>query len=94
MAIQKRKTIREYIDEHGGVAGADGKSAYEIAVENGYVGTEEEWLDSLVGPQGLPGTQGIQGEKGDPGLQGVQGDKEFKEIRARAFHQEERQGKY
>lgn len=30
-----------------GADGADGKSAYEIAVENGFVGTEEEWLDSL-----------------------------------------------
>lgn len=27
-----------------------GKSAYEIAVENGYTGTLEEWLSSLVGP--------------------------------------------
>ena len=29
--------------------GADGKSAYEIAVEHGYVGTETEWLASLKG---------------------------------------------
>lgn len=29
--------------------GADGKSAYKIAVENGFVGTEEEWLESLKG---------------------------------------------
>ena len=33
----------------GGGAGAPGKSAYEIAVENGFEGTEEEWLESLVG---------------------------------------------
>lgn len=26
-----------------------GKSAYQIAVENGFVGTEQEWLDSLKG---------------------------------------------
>lgn len=32
--------------------GADGKSAYEIAVEHGYVGTEEEWLASLKGEPG------------------------------------------
>ena len=25
-------------------AGQDGKSAYEIAVENGFEGTEQEWL--------------------------------------------------
>ena len=39
-----------------GPDGADGKSAYEIAVENGFVGTEQEWLDSLVGPEGPGGT--------------------------------------
>lgn len=27
--------------------GAQGLSAYDIAVANGFVGTEEEWLDSL-----------------------------------------------
>jgi len=32
--------------------GADGKSAYEIAVEHGYVGTETEWLASLKGEPG------------------------------------------
>lgn len=32
--------------------GADGKSAYEIAVEHGYVGTEIEWLASLKGEPG------------------------------------------
>ena len=38
------------------VSGTRGYSAYEIAVQNGFVGTEQEWLDSLVGPQGEPGT--------------------------------------
>ena len=31
----------------GGPKGDDGKSAYQIAVDNGYVGTESEWLASL-----------------------------------------------
>ena len=31
------------------VAGTRGYSAYEVAVRNGYVGTEQEWLASLVG---------------------------------------------
>ena len=35
---------------------ANGKSAYEIAVENGFEGTEEEWLASLQGPPGPPFT--------------------------------------
>ena len=33
--------------------GLDGKSAYEIAVEHGYIGTEEEWLESLKGKDGV-----------------------------------------
>jgi hypothetical protein len=28
-----------------GVSGQDGKSAYQLAVENGYTGTESEWLE-------------------------------------------------
>ena len=57
-----------------GADGSDGKSAYEIAVEEGFVGTESEWLESLVGPQGPQGIQGIQGEQGEQGPQGVQGN--------------------
>jgi len=33
--------------------GLDGKSAYEIACDHGYVGTEEEWLESLKGKDGV-----------------------------------------
>lgn len=43
----------------------DGMSAYEIAVANGYVGTEQQWLASLVGaqgPQGAPGNNGTNGK--------------------------------
>lgn len=36
-------------------------SAYGIAVKHGYTGTEEAWLDSLIGPQGEPGPQGNPG---------------------------------
>ena len=34
----------------------EGKSAYEIAVEHGFVGTEEEWLESLRGEDGRSAT--------------------------------------
>lgn len=27
----------------------EGRSAYQIAISNGYVGTEQEWLESLKG---------------------------------------------
>jgi hypothetical protein len=50
-----------------------GLSAYEVAVSDGFEGTEAEWLDSLEGPQGIQGIQGVQGVKGDTGAQGVQG---------------------
>ena len=33
----------------GGIQGKDGKSAYQIAVKNGFIGTESEWLESLKG---------------------------------------------
>lgn len=35
-----------------------GKSAYEIAVENGFDGTEDEWLESLKGDNGVDGKDG------------------------------------
>lgn len=30
-----------------GIPGAPGKSTYQIAVEHGFEGTEEEWLESM-----------------------------------------------
>lgn len=44
------------IDGKDGKDGIDGKTAYEIAVENGFEGTEAEWLESLKGPAGKDGT--------------------------------------
>lgn len=41
-----------------GPTGPEGLSAYEVAVENGYVGTEQDWLESLVGPTGPEGATG------------------------------------
>lgn len=46
---------------------AIGLSAYAIAVENGFKGTEEEWLESLRGQQGTEGPAGPQGEQGPQG---------------------------
>lgn len=59
-----------------GPQGPPGLSAYEIAVLHGYVGTEEEWLESLQGeqgPQGPEGPTGPQGERGETGQQGQEG---------------------
>lgn len=52
------------------MGGIPGRSAYQEAVHHGYVGTEADWLASLVGPQG---ERGPAGERGPQGLQGVQG---------------------
>ena len=38
------------------VQGDEGLSAYEVAVKNGFIGDEEEWLDSLRGKDGYPKT--------------------------------------
>jgi hypothetical protein len=47
-----------------GCAGSlNGKSAYELAVKNGYKGTEAEWLNSLIGASGKDGIDGEKGEK-------------------------------
>lgn len=47
-----------------GDAGADGKSAYEVAVANGYSGTQAQWLASLKGADGAPGKDGSAGKDG------------------------------
>jgi hypothetical protein len=63
----------------------EGDSAYEVAVKNGFIGTEQEWLATLggtdgsdgkegpQGPQGIQGQQGIQGTQGVVGVEGIQG---------------------
>jgi len=38
-----------------GKSGTDGKSAYQSAVDSGFEGSEEEWLESLKGEQGADG---------------------------------------
>ncbi len=52
-----------------------GDSAYEVAVNNGFVGTEKDWLASLKGEKGDRGEQGIQGIQGIRGERGIQGEK-------------------
>lgn len=48
-----------------GVAGQRGKSAYEVAVDNGFTGTEQEWLESLKGKDGKDGVNSTSGT-GEP----------------------------
>lgn len=46
------KPGKDGTDGKPGANGKDGKSAYELAQDNGFVGSEQEWLTSLVGPAG------------------------------------------
>lgn len=52
-----------------GADGAAGKSAYEVAVDNGFSGTEAQWLASLVGATGPQGPQGATGPAGSDAKQ-------------------------
>ena len=47
--------VRQTIKQEGGLGG---KSAYEIAVDNGFTGTEKEWLLSLRGETPYIGENG------------------------------------
>ena len=68
--------IREMIEsiaDGNGLRGEDGKSAFEIAKEHGFEGSEEEWLESLKGEQGPVGEMGPQGLQGEVGPMGPEG---------------------
>ncbi|MFI1161347.1 hypothetical protein [Streptomyces sioyaensis] len=54
-------------DGAAGTPGADGLSAYEIAVAEGYSGTETQWLASLQGADGDPATNLVQSVNGYQG---------------------------
>lgn len=51
----------------------DGQSAYALAVQLGYTGSESDWIASLKGAKGDKGDTGAQGPKGETGATGPQG---------------------
>ena len=53
-----------------GEKGSDGKSAYQIAVEQGYQGSESDWLSSLKGDKGEKGNTGAKGNPGQDSAEG------------------------
>ena len=53
--------------------GETGQSAYELAVEGGFIGTEVQWIESLQGTDGTNGEVGAVGAKGERGEIGVSG---------------------
>lgn len=76
-SINKKTSIKdfflEFLPDNFVDRLVQGESAYEIAVKNGYIGTEAEWLESLKGAAGNQGAQGPQGPQGPVGPQGPQG---------------------
>lgn len=86
----KGNTEWKFISDLSGAQGIQGLSAYQVAVQHGFEGTEDEWLISLkgekgetgpkgdkgdTGEKGATGERGPQGLQGERGLQGVQGEK-------------------
>lgn len=85
----KGDTEWKFISYLSGAQGIQGLSAYQVAVQHGFEGTEDEWLISLkgekgetgpkgdkgdTGEKGATGERGPQGLQGERGLQGVQGE--------------------
>lgn len=85
---QAKKYVDKVLKGQGALQGDPGKSAYQIAVKNGYTGTETEWLQSLHGFDGITPVinptnkhwmigetdTGVVAE-GKDGIQGIKGDK-------------------
>ena len=65
--------LKKLSEMQTGANGKDGRSAYEIAIENGFVGTAAEWLESLKGMNGVDGKDGKDGADGLPGKDGTNG---------------------
>ena len=65
--------LKKLSEMQTGANGKDGSSAYEIAIENGFVGTVAEWLESLKGRDGKDGLSGKNGKDGEDGLPGKDG---------------------
>lgn len=69
-------TFQTNFINNSGTVGVAGASAYEIAVANGFKGTEKEWLESLKGDKGIDGYTPIKGVDyfdGKDGKDGIDG---------------------
>lgn len=77
----KGNTEWKFISDLSGAQGIQGLSAYQVAVQHGFEGTEAEWLISLkgekgeTGPKGDKGNTGEKGATGERGPQGLQGER-------------------
>lgn len=77
----KGDTEWKFISDLSGAQGIQGLSAYQVAVQHDFEGTEAEWLISLkgekgeTGPKGDKGNTGEKGDTGERGPQGLQGER-------------------
>lgn len=67
IVVRGEETIKQ------GPPGEPGKSAYDIWLDQGNVGTEQDFLDSLKGEPGTQGERGAQGVEGRMGATGLRG---------------------
>lgn len=84
----KLEGLKQGLDGNHGAKGERGYSAYEIAQQNGYTGTKEEWLASLKGQkgdQGNPGVRGVEGPRGIPGVNGLPGASAYEIAKANGY---------
>lgn len=69
----KGDTEWKFISDLSGAQGIQGLSAYQVAVQHGFEGTEAEWLISLKGEKGETGPKGDKGDTGEKGATGERG---------------------
>lgn len=69
----KGNTEWKFISDLSGAQGIQGLSAYQVAVQHGFEGTEDEWLISLKGEKGETGPKGDKGDTGEKGATGERG---------------------
>lgn len=75
----KNYSFQQLTDYFQGNTGEAGASAYQIWLDNGNTGTEQDFLASLIGatgaqgPAGAAGADGADGADGAQGIQGIQG---------------------
>ena len=65
ITVESGESLEETINN---IKTTPGDSAYEIAVKNGFVGTEQEWIASLKGTDGSDGIHGKDGVDGKDGI--------------------------
>ena len=63
-ALGVEVTVGSGLDGADGAPGADGKSAYQVWLDLGNAGTEQEFIDSLKGEDGIIGSDGSDGADG------------------------------